>query len=224
MIFADRSDAGRQLAAALCDLADSPQTIVLGIPRGGVAVAAEIARALRLPLDVFLARKLGVPGHEELAFGAVAANGSRYLDQQIVRLTGLTEPEIDQIAAATLKLLEQRAAIYRAGRAPLQVAGRSAILVDDGIATGASFYAAIYALRQLKPTRITAAIPVAPPSTAGWLRAQVDRFVCLDTPYHFQAVGQFYRMFPQLSDEDVIGLLVASRTAASSEHSVNTSS
>jgi len=224
MIFADRSDAGRQLAAALADLMDSPNAIVLGIPRGGVAVAAEIARILRLPLDVFLARKLGVPGHEELAFGAVAANGSRFLDQQIVRMAGLTEPEIDEITAATLQVLEQRAEIYRAGRAPLQVAGSSAILVDDGIATGASFYAAIHALRQLDPAGIIAATPVAPPSTASWLRAQVDRFVCLDTPYRFQAVGQFYGRFPQLSDEDVIRLLVASRTLATREHTVDTSS
>lgn len=224
MIFADRSDAGRQLAAALCDFADSPRTIVLGIPRGGVAVAAEIARILRLPLDVFLARKLGVPGHEELAFGAVAANGSRYLDQQIVRLSGLTQPEIDQITAATLKLLEQRAETYRAGREPLQVTGMSTILVDDGIATGASFYAAIHALRQLEPARIIAAIPVAPPSTASWLRPQVDRFVCLDTPYRFQAVGQFYSRFPQLSDEDVMRLLTMSRTPPSRDPTVNTSS
>src|SRR5438067_12182736 len=149
MIFADRSDAGRQLAAALADLVDSPNAIVLGIPRGGVAVAAEIARILLLPLDGFLARKLGVPGHAELASGAVAANGRRFLDQQIVRMAGLTEPEIDEITAATLQVLEQRAEIYRAGRAPLQVAGSSAILVDDGIATGASFYAAIHALPSL---------------------------------------------------------------------------
>jgi putative phosphoribosyl transferase len=207
MIFQDRSDAGRQLAAALSDLADSPNAIVLAIPRGGVAVAAEIARALHLPLDVFLARKLGVPGHEELAFGAVTANGTRYLDEQIVRQARLTKARIDQITGDTLQVLEERAKLYRAGREPLHIAGRSTILVDDGIATGASFYAAVNALRQLHPAQIIAATPVAPPSTASRLRTQVDRLVCLDTPLRFQAVGQFYASFPQLSDGEVIQLL-----------------
>jgi putative phosphoribosyl transferase len=211
MLFADPSDGGRQLAAALSDFADSPNTIVLGIPRGGVAVAAEIARTLHLSLDVFLVRKLGVPGHEELAFGAVAANGTRYLDKQIVSAAGITEAEIDKIATATLNVLEERAALYRAGREPLQIAERSVILVDDGIATGASFFAAIQALRQLHPGEIIAATPVAPLSTAMWLRTYVDRLVCIETPPRFQAVGQFYGAFPQLSDSDVIELLTASR-------------
>jgi putative phosphoribosyl transferase len=211
MRFADRSEAGRQLAAALSDFAGSPDTIVLGIPRGGVAVAVEIARTLHLPLDVFLARKLGVPGQEELAFGAVAANGTRYLDKQIVSAAGLSEADIEKIAAATLNVLEERAALYRAGREPLQIAERSVVLVDDGIATGASFFAAIQALRQLHPGEIVAAAPVAPLSTAMWLRPHVDRLVCLETPQRFQAVGQFYGTFPQLSDSDVIELLTASR-------------
>jgi putative phosphoribosyl transferase len=211
MRFADRSEAGRQLAAALSEFADSPNAIVLGIPRGGVAVAAEIAHALHLPLDVFLARKLGVPGQEELAFGAVAANGTRYLDKQIVSAARLTQAEIDNITAATLKVLEERAALYRAGREPLRIAERSVILVDDGIATGASFFAAINALHGLHPAAIIAATPVAPLSTAMWLRTHVDRLVCLETPQHFQAVGQFYSAFPQLSDSDVIQLLTASR-------------
>jgi putative phosphoribosyl transferase len=211
MIFEDRSDAGRQLAAALSDLAASPNTIVLGIPRGGVAIAAEIARALHLPLDVFLVRKLGVPGQEELAFGAVTANGTRYLDEQIVRRARLTHARIDRITYATLQVLEERAALYRAGREPLHVDGKSTILVDDGIATGASFYAAINALRQLHPAHIIAATPVAPQSTASWLHAQVDRLVCLASPQRFQAVGQFYAHFPQLSDNEVIQLLSASR-------------
>lgn len=211
MIFADRSDAGRQLAAPLSEFADSPGAIVLGIPRGGVAVGAGIAHALHLPLDVLLARKLGVPGHEELAFGAVASDGTRYVDQQIVRYARLKEAEIDEITAATLRVLEERANLYRAGREPLQVAGKSVILTDDGIATGASFFAAIRALRQLQPEQIVAAIPVAPASTAAWLAEQADRFVCLDTPRNFYAVGQFYAGFPQLTDSEVIQLLAASR-------------
>jgi len=217
MIFANRSDAGRQLAAALADLAGSHDAVVLGIPRGGVAVAAEIARALQVPLDVFLTRKLGVPGHEELAFGAVAADGIRYLDLEIVRQAGLTEAEIDRITADTLQLLQHRAGLYRAGRAPLRVEGRSTILVDDGIATGASFYAAVQALRQLHPAQIIAATPVAPPSTAAWLRTHVDRFVCPHTPAMFQAVGQFYAAFPQLSDADVMQLLAAAQPPANRE-------
>lgn len=207
MIFADRKDAGCRLAAALGELGELREAIVLGIPRGGVAVAAEIARALRLPLDAFLARKLGVPGHEELAFGAVAANGARYLDPQIVRMARLTENQVDCITAEALDLLEHRAAIYRAGRAPLDLAGRTAILVDDGIATGASFFAAVQALRGLRPAALVAAIPVAPPSTVAKLRAYVDECVCLQAPAHFQAVGQFYAAFPQLTDSDVVRLL-----------------
>ena len=215
MLFANRSDAGRQLAALLTaelpGLQDSSNAIVLGIPRGGVAVAAEIAGALKLPLDVFLARKLGVPGHEELAFGAVAANGTRYLDGQIVRHTGLTQAEIDEITSAALRLLEERAKLYRGDREPLEAAGKSAILVDDGIATGASFHAAIHALRELQPAQLIAAVPVAPPSTATRLSAHVDRFMCLQTPSSFFAVGQFYAEFPQLSDSDVIRILDTSQ-------------
>jgi putative phosphoribosyl transferase len=211
MLFADRSDAGRQLAAALADLADSPTATVLGIPRGGVAVAAEIASALHLPLDIFLARKLGVPGDEELAFGAVAADGTRYLDEKIIRAVGVTRPQIDQITEAALRLLEERSNLYRAGREPLQVSGRSVVLVDDGIATGATFHASIQALRQLHPAQLIAATPVAPPSTAAWLSRHVDRFVCLQTPHRFFAVHQFYAEFPQLSDSDVIHLLNSSR-------------
>jgi putative phosphoribosyl transferase len=211
MIFADRSDAGRQLAVPLGEFANSTSAIVLGIPRGGVAVAAEIARTLRLPLDIFLARKLGVPGHEELAFGAVASNGTRYLDEKIVRYARLSEAAIDEITADTLQVLEERANLYRAGRGPLQVGGQSVILVDDGIATGASFFAAIRALRQLQPAGVIAATPVAPASTASWLAGQSDRFVCLHSPESFYAVGQFYADFPQLSDSKVIQLLATSR-------------
>ena len=211
MFFANRSDAGRQLAAALADLASSPNAIVLGIPRGGVTVAAEIASALNLPLDVLLARKLGVPGDEELAFGAVAADGTRYLDRKTIRTVGLTQPQIDDITQAALRLLEDRSNLYRAGRGPLHVSGRSVVLVDDGIATGATFHASIQALRQRHPAQLIAATPVAPPSPASRLSTHVDGFVCLHTPVRFFAVHQFYAEFPQLSDSDVIHLLNPSR-------------
>ena len=207
MVFVDRIDAGRRLATELADLANDLHAIVLGIPRGGVIVAGEIARALRLPLDIFLARKLGVPGQEELAFGAVTADGTRYLDEEIVRAVRLTETQIDQITRATQQLVEERANLYRAGRPPFEVAEKKSILVDDGIATGSSLYAAIRALRALRPRQVIVAAPVAPDSTSAWLRAQVDRFVCLQTPPHFQAVGQFYSSFPQVTDEEVISVL-----------------
>jgi putative phosphoribosyl transferase len=207
MVFADRRDAGRRLAVELADLANDPQAIVLGIPRGGVVVAAEIARALRLPLDIFLARKLGVPGQEELAFGAMTADGTRYLDEEIVHATRLTETQIDQITRAAQQLLEERARLYRRGHAPLEVAGKKAILVDDGIATGSSLYAAIRALRTLRPAQVIVAAPVAPDSTSAGLCAQVDRLVCLQTPPYFQAVGQFYSSFQQVTDEEVIEIL-----------------
>jgi putative phosphoribosyl transferase len=207
MVFADRVDAGRRLATALSDLVGDAESIVLGIPRGGVVVAAEIARVLRLPLDVFLARKLGVPGQEELAFGAVTADGARYLDEEIVRAARLSEAEVDRITHANRALLAEQARIYRAGRLPLQLVGKKAIMVDDGIATGASAYASVQAIRTLNPAQTILAVPVAPPSTSAWLQKCVDRFVCLDIPRDFQAVGQFYSRFAQVSDAEVIELL-----------------
>ena len=203
MVFQNRIDAGRQLATRLSDLTGSPDTIVLGIPRGGVVVAAEVAKTLGLPLDVFLARKLGVPGQEELAFGAVTADGARYLDSEIVRLARLAEPQIERITEAARHTLEERTRLYRGDRPPVQIAEKKVVLVDDGIATGSSVYAAIRALRTLHPTQVIVAVPVAPLSTASWLMREADRFECVQAPSSFQAVGQFYREFPQLTDPEV---------------------
>ena len=207
MIFENRSDAGRQLSKQFQSLVSQQDVLVLGIPRGGVVVAFEIAWALHLPLDIFLSRKLGVPGREELAFGAVAAGDGRYLDQEVIRAANVTPQQIEHVTAKVRETLSERAALYRGNRPPLQVAGRTVILVDDGIATGASVYAAINALRQMRPAKLVLAVPVAPPSTCKWLRGLVDQLICLYEPDNFYAVGQFYKDFSQVTDEEVIDLL-----------------
>jgi len=172
-------------------------------------VAAEIALALHLPLDIFLSHKLGVPGHEELAFGAIAAGNApaRYLDQQVIRETHVSPADIDRISAEVAQLLDRRALLYRGDRPPRELAGQTVLLVDDGIATGASAYAAIQVLRQMHPAMIVLAAPVAPASTCAWLRRYVDRVVCLHAPHSFYSVGQFFRSFPQLEDQKIIDLL-----------------
>lgn len=207
MIFKNREDAGRQLAELLTEFANRKDMIVLGIPRGGVIVAAAIAQALHLPLDIFLSHKLGVPGHEELAFGAIAAGDARYLDQQVIRAAHISAADIELATAQVQRMLDRRAVLYRGDRPLLAVAGRTVLLVDDGIATGASAYAAIHALRQMQPAALLVAAPVAPAATSAWLRRHVDRLVCLYTPQSFFAVGQFFESFPQLEDEEVIRLL-----------------
>jgi putative phosphoribosyl transferase len=207
MIFNDRTDAGQKLARELQRYSGRQDAIVLGIPRGGVPVAFEIAEALRLPLDIFLSRKLGVPGHEELAFGAIAAGDGRFLDQHIVQTMGIAPEQIESITQETRKKLEERARLYRAGRSAREVAGRIVILVDDGIATGASIYAAAQALHQMNPKEIVIAAPIAPATTVSWLRGVVDDVAVLYAPRDFYAVGQFYREFSQTSDEEVVSLL-----------------
>ena len=190
MIFEDRVDAGRRLAERLEGYAHRAD-VVLGVPRGGVVVAFEVAMALGAPLDVFLSRKLGVPGQTELAFGAVSASGGRYLDEYILRTTGITNAQVEWITAEVRKELDRRASVYRGGRPPLDVSGKTVLLVDDGVATGASVYAAILALRQMEPARLLLAVPVAPASAWQWLRTVVDEIVCLDLPESFTAVGEF---------------------------------
>jgi putative phosphoribosyl transferase len=207
MIFRDRTDAGQKLARELQRYSGRKDAIVLGIPRGGVPVAYEIAEALHLPLDIVLSRKLGVPGHEELAFGAIAAGDGRFLDQNIVQTMGITPEQVESITQNTRKKLEERALLYRAGRLPREVAGQIVILVDDGIATGASIYAAAQALRQINPREIVIAAPVAPATTVSWLRGVVEDVAVLYAPKDFYAVGQFYSEFPQTSDEEVRDLL-----------------
>lgn len=210
-VFLDREDAGRQLAARLKDLSsfalDGKQLIVLGIPRGGMVVASEVARSLQAVLDVFLSRKLGVPGQEELAFGAVCLGAEPLLDPDVIRATGVSNAEIERITAAAREELERRASLYRDNRPAAEVAGRIVILVDDGIATGASMLAAVKALRVLPPEKLIAAVPVAPLDTCNWLKSQVDELVCLFAPRDFYAVGQFYRQFGQVKDEEVTRLL-----------------
>ena len=227
MTFRDRIDAGRQLAMRLGSYANRDDLIVLGIPRGGVTVAFEVARALNVPLDIFLSRKLGVPGHEELAFGAIAAGDGRYLDKQVIEATGISEQQIEQVTQDVKNTLQQRALLYRGNRPSLEVKGRTVILVDDGIATGASVYAAISALRQMKPAKLVLAVPVAPASTCAWLRSEVDQLVCVHAPAEFYAVGQFYEFFPQVEDVEVQDLLWRAGSAAykgsRSDHSWNES-
>jgi len=207
MIFLNRTEAGKKLATRLTAYANRPDVIVLGLPRGGVPVAFEVAQALHAPLDIFLSRKLGVPMQEELAFGALASGGVRVLDQDIVSEVGISKTEIEEVTERAKKELERRERVYRAGRPPLKVEEQTVILVDDGIATGSSIRAGVSALKQMKPARIVIAVPVAPVSTCNRLRAEVDELVCLHTPEVFFAIGQFYEDFSQLTDEEVIELL-----------------
>ena len=214
MKFRDRQQAGMLLAHELTEYTGADGLIVLGIPRGGVPVAFEIAKELHAPLDIFLSRKLGVPGQEELAFGAIAAGDGRFLDEQVIEAAGITHEEIEEVTRATAAKLQERAQLYRSGRPPLSIAERTVILVDDGIATGASIYAAICALREMKPIRLIVAVPVAPRSTCNWLRPFTDGLVVLCMPEHFYAVGQFYNEFSQVSDDEVIELLKKAGTPA----------
>ncbi|MBV8115682.1 MAG: phosphoribosyltransferase [Silvibacterium sp.] len=207
MFFKDRRDAGRQLARRLSQYAGDVDVIVLGIPHGGVPVAFEVAQALRAPLDVFLSGKLGVPGNEELAFGALADRGGRVLDESIIRALGITPEQIQQITESEERKLIEQAQLYRKARPALNPEGKTVILIDDGIATGSSIYAAMQALRQMHPRMLVIAVPVAPPSTCSWLRTKVDDLVVLHAPVQFQAVGEFYRDFSQTSDQEVIELL-----------------
>jgi erythromycin esterase-like protein/predicted phosphoribosyltransferase len=206
-LFRDRRDAGRLLAEKLAAYANRPDALVLALPRGGVPVAYEVARALGAPLDVFVVRKLGVPGYEELAMGAVATGGVRVLNDQLVERLGIPEQMIDAVAARELQELARRERRYRGGRPPPDVRGRTVILVDDGLATGATMHAAIEALRQQKPTRIVVAVPTASPETCEEMKTKADDVICAITPAPFQAVGRWYQDFSQTTDEEVEALL-----------------
>lgn len=205
--FRDRREAGRVLAARLTAYANRPDVLVLALPRGGVPVAYEIAHALGAPLDVFVVRKLGVPGREELAMGAVATGGVRVLNAQIVRALGIPDHVIQAVTAREQQELARRERLYRGGRPPAAVRGKTVILVDDGLATGATMSAAIKALRQLQPARIVVAVPTAAPDTCEALRAEVDEVICAITPEPFYAVGLWYEDFSQTTDEEVRDLL-----------------
>jgi putative phosphoribosyl transferase len=195
------------LARKLTAYANRPDVIVLALPRGGVSVAYEVARALEAPLDIFLVRKLGVPGHEELAMGAIATGGVRVLNEETVRALNVTRREIESVAAKEQLELERRERVYRGDRPAPETRGRTVILVDDGIATGTTMRAAIAALRKLDPARIVVAVPVGPRSTFDELRAEADGVVSLISPENFYAVGLWYESFPQLADREVRDLL-----------------
>jgi predicted phosphoribosyltransferase len=206
-LFRDRREAGRELARLLTAYAGRDDVVVLALPRGGVPVAFEIARALEAPLDVFLVRKLGVPGHEELAMGAIASGGARVLDSEVVRAYRISEQDISRVTAIERRELERRERAYRGGRPPLALRGRTAILVDDGLATGSSMRAALAALGPLEPARTVVAVPVAPRSTVLDLKSLADEIACVATPEPFIAVGMFYEDFEQIGDEEVRALL-----------------
>jgi predicted phosphoribosyltransferase len=212
-MFQDRVEAGDVLAERLQHYAGRPDVLVLALPRGGVPVAARVAEALGAPLDVFMVRKLGVPGHEELAMGAIASGGVRVVNQQVVGRFGLGEAVLDRVAEAEGRELARRERSYREGRGPPDLTGRVVILVDDGLATGSTMRAAVAAARRLDPARVVVAVPTAPASTCQRLREEADEVICATTPRPFRAVGYSYRSFPQTSDEEVTDLLRSARTA-----------
>jgi putative phosphoribosyl transferase len=205
--FQDRIDAGRRLAEKLMEYAHQPDVLVLALPRGGVPVAYEVARALDAPLDVFLVRKLGVPGHEELAMGAIATGGVRVLNQEVVGMLRVPESVIDAVAQKEQRELERREREYRGERPEPEVRDRAVILVDDGLATGSTMRAAAEALKQEGTKRLIVAVPVAPPETCEAFRSEVDQIVCVVTPEPFFGVGRWYEDFSQTTDEEVRGLL-----------------
>ena len=207
MVFRDRREAGRVLAGKLMSYAGRSDVLVLALPRGGVPVAFEVARALHAPLDLFLVRKLGLPGHEELAIGAIASGGVRVLNQDVVQPMHISDDVIDSVTALEQQELERRERIYRGNRPMPDVSGRTIILIDDGLATGSTMRAAIEALRQKGPARIVAAVPVGATETCAEFKDEADEAICAQTPEPFYAVGLWYRDFSQTTDEEVRDLL-----------------
>lgn len=211
-MFRDRRHAGRVLASRLQEkYAAHADLVVLGLPRGGVPVAYEVARRLRAPLDVFVVRKLGVPGQEEFAMGALASGGLRVLNQDVVQRLGITKEDILEVTRAEEQELARRERAYRGERAPTAISGKTVILIDDGLATGSTMRAAIQALRQRQPARVVAAVPVASPETCSEMADEADDMVCAVTPEPFYAVGLWYEDFSQTRDEEVRALLEAAR-------------
>ena len=208
--FRDRAEAGRALARALSHYAGRDDVVVLALPRGGVPVGHEVAKQLGAPLDVFLVRKLGVPGHEELAMGAIASGGVLVLDEGVLRWLGISEHQLQKTLAKELDELRRREAAYRDGRRLPDLKGKTVILVDDGLATGASMQAAARAVRRHEPARIVIAVPVASRATCDKFRDEVDDVVCAITPVPFHAVGNWYEDFSQTTDDEVRELLALS--------------
>jgi len=207
MMFRNRSEAGRWLADRLKAYARRPDVIVLALPRGGVPVGFELARALEVPLDVFLVRKLGLPGQEELAMGAIASGGVRVLNDDVVQALAVPSSVIDRVARAEEEELRRRESAYRGSRPEPDLSGRVVILVDDGLATGSTMRAAVRAVKQMQPARVVVAVPVAAASTRDDLAAEVDEIVCETPPEPFLAVGRWYEDFSQTTDEEVRDLL-----------------
>jgi putative phosphoribosyl transferase len=206
----NREEAGNKLADRLAAYKERQDVLVLALPRGGVPVAAPIARALKAPLDVFIVRKLGVPGHQELAMGAIASGGVRVMNMDVVRSLGISEEQIEKVADAEQRELTRRENQYRGNRDFPEISGKTVILVDDGVATGATMRAAIKALREGGAQKLVVAVPVAPPDTCEVLSREVDELVCPFRPSPFHAIGLWYEDFPQVSDETVVRILKAS--------------
>jgi len=207
-LFHDRADAGRQLAERLGDYANRNDVVVLGLPRGGVPVAYEVASRLAAPLDVFLVRKLGVPGHIELAMGAIAAGGVEVLNHDLIADLRISLQTVAGVAASERLELDRRDRVFRSGRPLPELAGKTVIVIDDGLATGATMEAAVTALRRMNPAQIVAAVPVGARETCDRLAHLADRVVCLATPASFDAVGLWYEDFSQTTDEEVKQLLL----------------
>lgn len=205
-MFQDRTDAGERLAEALADH-DLPNPVVLALPRGGVPVALPVALRLKAPLDLLLVRKIGMPGQRELAAGAVMEGGTPVFNPEVLRFSGLTEADFEAAVAEKRAEIAARRAAWLAGRAPVDLMGKTAIVVDDGIATGATVKAALQGLRARKPARIVLAVPVAPPDSLAALTPLCDEVICLETPARFYAVGAHYRVFDQVADDAVAQML-----------------
>ena len=217
MPFHNRREAGKALAARLASYADTPDLLVLALPRGGVPVAFEVARALHAPLDAFLVRKLGVPGHEELALGAIASGGIRVLNPDVVQMLEIPDDVIEAVTQRERRELARRERIYRDDRSPPDVRDHTIMLIDDGLATGASMRAAIAALYDQRARRIVVAVPVAASQTYAELCTEVDDIICLDTPDPFYGVGWWYEDFSQMTDAEVHDLLALANSARLSE-------
>ena len=211
--FSDRADAGRRLGEVVAGLPGLQRPIALALPRGGVPIGFEVARRVAAPLDVLIVRKLGTPGQEELALGAVATGGSTYLNADLIRTLGIPDEVVEQIRRRELAEVDRRSASYRGTRPWPALAGRSVIVVDDGAATGATALAGIAALRLQGPAEIVVALPVAPQETVARLRQVADRVVCLEEPATFYAIGSWYGDFDQVSDDEVIDLLARAASA-----------
>jgi putative phosphoribosyl transferase len=211
-VFRDRRDAGRKLAQRFDAFVGKPDVVVLALPRGGVPVAYEIAIRIRAPLDVLVVRKLGVPHHPEYAMGAIASGGIEVIDRRIVSVIGVSQRDLDEVLRRERAELDRRERLFRMGRPAVDAAGKTVILVDDGLATGSSMAAAIDALRTREPARIVVAVPIAPPETCQTLGERADEMICLVTPEQMYAVGYWYADFTQTTDAEVRELLDAARS------------